>query len=346
VKTPQTGRREKDAFMLYLRDQQYMIALEHTGSFSAAARELRLSQPALSKWLTALESRLGQKLVIRNPEGIYFTEAGLVYLDGCKECLKEFQTFQEGLHELKEHPKETIMLGGSYYRGIHAFAGVYSPFRDKYPDIELNYTAGSPDQLRSEILSGDIQLAMMESTASSASDPDIDFLKLNDEELLLFLPKGHSLSYDMDALPTNSPWPVLDLKKLAGTPILAGGPHLPYANEVRRLYQEAGLTDQIIFHSDITALLYDMVRNGVGASLLPDAYFRTEDGLSVYTLSPRIYIYQGIALKKNAQLTKAEEFLIHLLMNEWKTPFYIHQYIDYTIQQRREKLHLYEHSEV
>ena len=77
-----------------------MAALAEEGSITRAAKFLGLSQPALSKWLSQLEEAVGQTLVIRSPQGLVFTQAGQIYLEGCRKSLDAALKMQESLKAL------------------------------------------------------------------------------------------------------------------------------------------------------------------------------------------------------------------------------------------------------
>jgi DNA-binding transcriptional LysR family regulator len=65
------------------------VRVVESGSFSAAARQLRLGQPAISKTIAALEARLGVRLLLRSTRGLTPTEAGLRYYERAKASLEE-----------------------------------------------------------------------------------------------------------------------------------------------------------------------------------------------------------------------------------------------------------------
>lgn len=76
-----------------------------------------LSQPALSKWLRDLEQELGLSLVIRSRQGLIFTEAGQIYLEGCRECLEAALDIRRKLDALSQKAKQSIILGGKPHTG-------------------------------------------------------------------------------------------------------------------------------------------------------------------------------------------------------------------------------------
>ena len=71
-----------------------------------------------------------------------------------------------------------------------------------------------------------------------------------------------------------------------------------------------------------------------------------QDNVCVYSLSPRLLVYQGIGIRSGYPLSEPEETLIHLLMNNWGSPYYMHQYADYYLEQRKQRMNLYEYNKI
>jgi DNA-binding transcriptional LysR family regulator len=65
------------------------VRVVDTNSFSAAARQLNLGQPAVSKTVAQLEDRLGVKLLLRSTRGLTITEAGQRYYDRARRAIDE-----------------------------------------------------------------------------------------------------------------------------------------------------------------------------------------------------------------------------------------------------------------
>src|ERR1700675_425306 len=72
-----------------LASMETFVRVVETGSFSGAARQLRVGQPAVSKTVAQLEEYLGVKLLTRSTRGLTPTEAGLGYLERAKRALEE-----------------------------------------------------------------------------------------------------------------------------------------------------------------------------------------------------------------------------------------------------------------
>lgn len=65
------------------------VYVVETGSFSAAARRLNIGQPAVSKTIAQLETRLAVRLLLRSTRGLTPTEAGLAFFDRAKRAIEE-----------------------------------------------------------------------------------------------------------------------------------------------------------------------------------------------------------------------------------------------------------------
>lgn len=72
-----------------LTAMEVLVRVVETGSFSGAARLLRVGQPAVSKTIAQLERRLGVTLLLRSPRGLAPTEAGQNFYDRAKRSIEE-----------------------------------------------------------------------------------------------------------------------------------------------------------------------------------------------------------------------------------------------------------------
>ncbi|HEX5661248.1 MAG TPA: LysR family transcriptional regulator [Polyangiales bacterium] len=79
---------------LDVRDLRLVLAIEATGSTTAAAPLLHLTQPAVSRAVLALEDKLGAQLFERTPQGLSATERGQRLLVGARRLLAELSALE------------------------------------------------------------------------------------------------------------------------------------------------------------------------------------------------------------------------------------------------------------
>ncbi|CAM4137945.1 Putative transcriptional regulator [Bordetella tumbae] len=118
-------------------DLHAFIAVARAGSFTRAAAQLRVSQPALSYTIRELEEKLGVRLLMRSTRGVSPTEAGQRLLD---RLAPEFDGIDEGiqaLSELRDEPMGTIRISAIDYAIRSTIWPKLAKFLPKYPDIKV-----------------------------------------------------------------------------------------------------------------------------------------------------------------------------------------------------------------
>ncbi len=93
-----------------LEGMRVFVQVAQRRGFSKAARELRMSPPAVTKHVAALESRVGSRLFDRTTRSVALTEAGRVYLERCIECLQAFDDADASVGELAKEPRGVLRV--------------------------------------------------------------------------------------------------------------------------------------------------------------------------------------------------------------------------------------------
>src|SRR4051794_2992509 len=87
----------------------FVRVAQHVG-FAAAARDLRMSTPTVSKHVAALEARVGARLFDRTTRRVALTEAGGIYLEHCISCLQAFEDADASMGELAKEPRGLLRV--------------------------------------------------------------------------------------------------------------------------------------------------------------------------------------------------------------------------------------------
>jgi DNA-binding transcriptional LysR family regulator len=118
-------------------DLGFFSTLSSAGSLSAAARELGLTTPAVSKRLAVMEARLGIALVVRTTRRMSLTPEGELYLEHARRILSEIEDMQELLGVSKAVPKGLLRVNATLGFGRSHVAPLVSRFAHKYPQVEV-----------------------------------------------------------------------------------------------------------------------------------------------------------------------------------------------------------------
>ncbi len=106
-------------------------------SFSAAARELDLSNAAISKNVRELEAELGVRLINRTTRRLHLTEAGALYLARTNAILDDLREADAAIGELGAAPRGLIRVSAPMSLGIAKIAPAIADFLADYPEIRI-----------------------------------------------------------------------------------------------------------------------------------------------------------------------------------------------------------------
>ena len=120
-----------------LYDLAAFVVVAEQGSFTRAAAELGMSQPALSHAMKALEERLGVRLLSRTTRSVSTTEAGETLLRSLRPALEEIASGVEAVGALRGKPSGTVRITATK----HAVSSVVMPALPKFlaahPDMQV-----------------------------------------------------------------------------------------------------------------------------------------------------------------------------------------------------------------
>lgn len=124
-----------------LRAIEYFVSVVACGGFSAAARHLEVSAPAVTKLIAALERELGVKLLVRDSRRVALTADGERYLQTCSRALGELRAAENDLSAGSTRARGKLVVGLSRVVGPNCIMPWLPEFQRRHPDIELDVRA-------------------------------------------------------------------------------------------------------------------------------------------------------------------------------------------------------------
>jgi LysR family transcriptional regulator, cyn operon transcriptional activator len=149
-----------DARDLELRHIRYFVATSEALSFTRAARQLNVSQPALSHSISQLEERLGNKLFERSVRGIRLTTAGKVFEKTAKRVLREISTGAQLVAESNGLIAGEIRLGFVSSVNISWLPMMIGRFLRKYPKVKFSVESIDISELEKKLLDERLDLGV------------------------------------------------------------------------------------------------------------------------------------------------------------------------------------------
>lgn len=157
-------------------------------SFTKAAGELFITQPAVTKHIRELEEQYKTKLFERNGNKIRLSRAGEILLQHSEEIFKIYRSIDFDLHALMQRTQGMLRMGASTTIAQYVIAPLLAGFKEKFTDIELSLITGNTEQIEKALLSREIELGLIE---GHSKNQEISYQKFLKDEIVLVCSKDH-----------------------------------------------------------------------------------------------------------------------------------------------------------
>ncbi|MGY3090639.1 DNA-binding transcriptional LysR family regulator [Hymenobacter sp. UYAg731] len=152
-------------------------------SFTKAAQELFVTQPAVTKHIHELEKHYGQRLLARRGNRVALTEAGRLLQGHAEAVAASAQQLADQLLALRD-PDEAagrLRLGASTTLSQYVLPGVLPAFQARYPNVQLTLTNANSERIAEALLRGELDLGFVEGRSRSR---DLHYELLLPDELV------------------------------------------------------------------------------------------------------------------------------------------------------------------
>ncbi len=160
-------------------------------SFTRAAEELFITQPAVTKHIRALEQQLAVKLLERQGNSVVLTEGGRVLLSYARKIEGLYSNLEEDIHALSGMVKGRLSIGASTTIAQYLLPEMLAAFSQRHPEVSLHIITGNTEQVELAMRAGDIDLGFIEGNTRNRQLKYIPFRK---DEIVLVGKAGHHLS--------------------------------------------------------------------------------------------------------------------------------------------------------
>jgi len=159
-----------------------LVALADNGSIRGAARDMGLSQSALTKTLRELETQTGAALLVRASRGTRFTPAGKALLDHARLILTTMRRAEEEVRRLSGQTVATARIAVTPVVAVTKLSGILHEFHRRHPQGQLDVETGTLGNIVPRLLDGQLDLALGIATPE-ALPADLTFLPFTEVTL-------------------------------------------------------------------------------------------------------------------------------------------------------------------
>ncbi|WP_183563430.1 LysR substrate-binding domain-containing protein [Mucilaginibacter sp. SP1R1] len=171
-------------------------------SFTKAAHELFITQPAITKHIKELEQQLSVQLFKRNGNNITLTVAGKVLMQYAERIFHTYTELETELAQLNNIEAGTLHIGASTTVAQTILPKILALFKKSYPEVTFNFIQGNTDYISQLILDEKIDVAIVEGAAHS---PQLAYAPFAKDEIVLVTKANNKLSKKAEITPKQLP---------------------------------------------------------------------------------------------------------------------------------------------
>jgi len=251
-------------------------AVAEEGSFRGAAAVLGYSQAAISQQISALEARAGVTLFTRpgGPKPVALTPAGRVLLRHAAAVLDRLDQARRDLDDLASGTAGRLTVGTFQSVSVELLPKIVGRVRLESPNLQMRAVEEEDNlPLQQGIHDGELDVSFL---AGPVSDTGIDLIELGIDPFVAVLPRTPEFesrsSFTADAAVATG---------------LVGEHRGNTRTHIEQSLRARGLTPRYVFRTDDNGAMQAMVRNGMGAAIMPQlAVDASDPGIVVLPLDP------------------------------------------------------------
>ncbi|NRA37199.1 MAG: LysR family transcriptional regulator [Planctomycetes bacterium] len=236
------------------------MSVARHGSFTKAAQELGLSQPALSRQVMSLEKQIGIKIFDRVGRSVRLTNVGEEFINKIEPLLEEISRLTVNLAASGGTMAGRVRLGATESVAVHALPAILRGFLQQNKRVALRLLCKTSELLPDLVSNGDIDIAV---TAVEHDAQTLRSVKLWSEDIVLVLPTSHKARSRNIASYANEDFVLL-----------------PSSTITRRLIdtklREKNVQLKVALEHSSPEVIKAMVTAGMGLAILPEPTVRKE----------------------------------------------------------------------
>jgi DNA-binding transcriptional LysR family regulator len=242
-----------------LRQLHYLIAIADEGSFTRAAQQANVAQPALSRQIQKLERELGLPLVDRTTRRVALTGPGREVVAAARRALGELEALKYSLHQTMQLLQGTVIIGVTQTPGPMEIPRELAAFSRRHPGVELIVREGLSIGLAAQLREDRLDIAVV-SGIDSRERHQLEFEPCRFERLVALLPAEHRLASRHQ----------LSIADLRNEQFVSFPPGATIRQAVERAAAKAGFVPRASIETRDVGRAMALVAEGLGVAVLPE----------------------------------------------------------------------------
>jgi DNA-binding transcriptional LysR family regulator len=247
-----------------IRQVKAFVAIAESGTFTAGAARVHVTQAAISMQIRQLEIETGAKLFIRAPRRVILTEAGEKLLERAYVILREHDAALEELAALTGAVRGRLRIGSaSAMVSADPLPQILRELREAHPGAEASVASGTSESLVRQVLAGDLDAAFVSLPVEARG---VQTELLSEDYLVAIASPRHKLAKQK----------IVSAYALAGEKLILGERGGNTRRLIDQFFAHAGVTLKIAMELSRLAAIKRMVEEEMGVGIVPLQSVREE----------------------------------------------------------------------
>ena len=240
-----------------IRQLRAFVAIAESGTFTAGALRVHVTQAAISMQIRQLENEIGAKVFVRAPRHVILTEAGEQLLRRARHILREHDAALDEIAELAGAERGRLRIGSASAMVLtDQLPLILAELHAQHPGAEIGVTSGTSEVLVDQILAGDIDIAFVSLPVDVRG---IKTERLSEDQLVAIASPKHKLAKQR----------TISAYTLAGERLILGERGGNTRRLIDQFFAQAGVTLHVAMELSRQQAIRRMVEADMGVGIVP-----------------------------------------------------------------------------
>ena len=240
-----------------IRQLRAFVAIAESGTFTAGALRVHVTQAAISMQIRQLETEIGARVFVRAPRHVILTEAGEHLLQRARHILREHDAALDEIAELAGAERGRLRIGSASAMVLtEQLPTVLKELRKQHPAAEISVVSGTSETLVDQILAGELDIAFVSLPVDVRG---IQTQRLSEDQLVAIASPRHKLAKQR----------TISAFTLAGEKLILGERGGNTRRLIDQFFAQAGVTLRVAMELSRQTAIRRMVEEDMGVGIVP-----------------------------------------------------------------------------
>lgn len=301
-------------FDLNLKQLKVFYYVAKNLSFTKAAQELYVTQPAVAMQVDSLEKHYGVPLFDRKKRQLSLTEAGTALYEYAERIMQLAYEAHRTILDMKQYPTGVLRLGTTKTWARYLMPAYIMAFKRRYPDVQIELSDGTSEDMAFSVVHGQNDAAIVARMPYDSQLESFPFPGHERDQLVLVVHPKHRLARRKK----------ITLAELAEEKLLLRGRGSGIREAVMQAAGEQGLHLDVVLEAGSAEFIKAMVAQGAGCSILTMLSTEEEERIgrlrSIPLSDPGLWLNIDLVVRREGYRTNAVKTFLEFLSGWREAP--------------------------